>query len=114
MKKIALVMIVILTCGCAEIMPQTPGAAVFDTCKVADGASTVIAVSSGKFHEANPLLKGIVGGGMGWFPFTLVMAGVIGLYNYADNKGMISEPAAVGASAVTCGVAARNIFLMTR
>ena len=91
------------------------GAAAFDICKSADGISTGIAVSSGKFHEANPLLKGLVG--PGWhhlLPFGIGVTALIVVYNWADNAGYVSGMAATGVNTVTCGVAARNVLLMVK
>jgi len=105
--------LLLLLTGCAA-EPRSTGAFIFDGCKVADGVTTMVAVRSGKFVELNPLLKGIVGGGVSWLPFGLVVTAVILAYNWADNSGYINTPTTIFADGVTCGVAARNIFLMTR
>ena len=109
----SLLILLLLISGCS-VMPQSTGAVVFDSCKAADGITTMVAVKSGKFMELNPLFKGIAGGSMSWIPFVGVMTGLILLYNYADNSGYISEPAAVAGNSITCAVAARNIFLMVK
>lgn len=111
--KLLLILLLLSLSGCA-VLPQSPGAAVFDSCKAVDGASTMIAVKSGKFMELNPLFKGIAGGSMSWIPFVGIMTGLILLYNYADNSGYISEPAAVAGNTVTCGVAGRNLWLLAK
>lgn len=116
MRKLLLI-ILLLSSGCAtvdSVMPKSDGAGIFNACKIADGASTMIAVKSGKFMELNPLFKGIVGGGMSWIPFIGITAAIIIAYNYADNEGLINEPSHVAANTVTCAVAARNVFLMTK
>ena len=109
----SLLILLLLISGCS-VMPQSTGAVVFDSCKAADGITTMVAVKSGKFMELNPLFKGIAGGSMSWIPFVGVMTGLILLYNYADNSGYISDTGHVAAGGVTCAVAGRNLFLLLK
>ena len=118
MKKLFLVgSLLLLLVACTTVpavVPRSTGAVVFDACKIGDGLTTAIGVSSGKLVELNPLLRNIVGGGMSWVPFGLVIAGVILLYNWADNADKISAEGHGAANTLTCGVAAHNFYLLVR
>ena len=110
-------LLALLLSACAtvpDVLPKSPGAVAFNVCKIGDGLTTAIGVSSGKLVELNPLLRNIVGGGMSWVPFGLVIAGVILLYNWADNADKISTEGHVAANTLTCGVAAHNFYLLVR
>lgn len=115
MRKLLLLLSFVALTGCAtvpDVVPHSDGAKIFTACKIADGLTTGIAVTSGKFVELNPLLKGIVGGGMSWIPFGIVITAVILLHNWADNNDLIGTKTEVAVNSITCGVAGRNAYLL--
>lgn len=117
MRKLLIAALLLSVSGCAsvpDVLPRSEGAVIFDACKIADGVTTGIAVSSGKFVELNPLLKGIAGGGMSWVPFGLVITAVIFLHNWADNQGMIGTKTELAVNGITCGVSGRNLWLLLK
>lgn len=115
MKNLLIALLLAALAGCAALEPKSEGAEAFTACKTFDAMTTVVAVNSGGFHEANPVLKGIVG--PGWrslIKFSVAVAVILALYNYLDEQGSISPEAHAVAAGVTCTVAARNFWLLTR
>ena len=99
-------LIILLLSGCAQIQPVLESDKTFIACKAVDVVTTAVALNSGLFHEANPLLAPFIGP-HNIFPLIAFSVGVYLLIRY------INEPKlTMAANVVTCGVAGRNAALM--
>lgn len=96
-----------LLAGCATIKEVAASPETFAVCKAADVATTAIALSSGHFVEANPLAKVLLA--HGYFPLIAVSVGM-----YLIIKHYNDERLTMAANAVTCPIAAHNLFLLVR
>ena len=106
MSRVVILLVVLLT-GCATVMDSAKSPDTFATCKAVDVATTVVGVSSGAFPEANPLMAKLLS--HGYMPFILLS---IAMWYVIDR---VNEPAlTIGANAVTCPIAARNVWLLVR
>lgn len=89
--------------GCATMQSTDT----FAVCKTADVVTTGIAMSSGGFVEANPLMRPLVSNGI--LPFAALSFGIYKLIEYINRPEVT-----LGANAVTCPVAAHNALLLIR
>lgn len=105
MKRL-LILLAILLHGCATVEKVSESTDTFAICKSADVLTTAAGLNSGKFVESNPVLKPFIGPHH-IFPliaFSLLMWTALDHFN---------EPKLTqGANAVTCGVAAHNLWIM--
>lgn len=93
--------------GCASMLENAKSPDTFATCKAVDVATTVVGVSSGAFPEANPLMAKLLS--HGYMPFILLSFAMWYAIDRIDNPSLT-----MGANAVTCPIAARNILLLVR
>lgn len=111
MKIIAVVLAALLV-GCATTKQDVVGVATstntFAACKGADVITTAVALNSGNFVEANPILKGLIGP-HNFFPLIAFSVVAWRLLVWAN------EPVITGAANVaTCGVAASNAWKLLK
>ena len=101
MKRLVLLLAVLLS-GCATIESKNT----FIACKSADVVTTAIGLNSGKFVEANPILRPFIGP-HNFLPLVAFSMAMLYLIE------VVNEPKATAVvNVLTCGVAAHNIGLM--
>lgn len=105
MKTVLLIAIFLLT-GCGTLQPIAESPTTFAVCEVADVATTAYALNSGHFHEANPLLKGLIG------PHNFVPLITISIVAYLIIRHFNEPKITMAANAVKCGVAVRNALVI--
>lgn len=93
--------------GCAAIQGVAESPETFAVCKAADVATTAVALSSGHFVEANPLAKVLLA--HGYFPLIAVSVGMYLIIKHYNDSRLT-----MAANAVTCPIAAHNLFLLVR
>lgn len=100
---IRIVMLCLLLSGCATMQDKNT----FAACKAVDVATTVVGVSTGAFPEANPLMAKLLS--HGYAPFILLSIAMWYAIDRIDNHALT-----MGANAITCPIAARNVLLLVR
>lgn len=107
-RLLAAIATAVLLTGCANLRQVAESPDTFAICKAADVITTAVALNSGAFHEANPLLKPFIGP-HNIFPlvaFSFALWWVIQHYN---------EPKlTLAANVITCGVAGHNAVLLLK
>jgi hypothetical protein len=103
-------LLALLISGCASIPEGVKDVATspetFAVCKTADVITTAVALNSGNFVEANPLLKGLIG------PHNIFPLVAISVAMYLIIKHFNEPKLTLAANAITCGVAAHNLILL--
>ena len=95
-----------------EIITAASSPDTFAYCSVADTATTVIAVKSGIGVEANPLFGSSVNAHKFLQLFAVKVAVVLAIYWLYEHYQEKSKYGMVAANVITCGVAARNAWLL--
>jgi hypothetical protein len=113
MKPLLSALILLLALqGCASIPQGVVDVAgstnTFAICKATDVITTKIALNSGLFHEANPLLAPFIGP-HNFVPLILFSVAVWYVLDRINNPKLT-----MAANVVTCGVAARNAVLINQ
>ncbi len=112
MKLLISLLLLFALTACAAVTELKTVASQKETvaaCKALDVVSTIAALDTGAFHETNPIMKALMGGAHGFWPFILVSAAYVGAVWWLDNP-MVN----LVSSAVTCPVAARNVVLIAK
>ncbi len=104
MRKLLILLLLTLN-GCAAMQSRELPLA----CKIADVTTTIVALKTGAFHETNFLMNALMGGAHGFAPFLIVSAAYAGVIWFVNDKRVN-----VASSAITCPVAAHNLFLLVR
>jgi len=116
MKRIVLAgLFAVLVGGCASIQSVTDTApdvakskTTFAVCKTLDVATTMYALNTHRFVEANPILKSFIGPG-NFFP---LIAYSVALYYLVDR---LNHPSVtLAGNAITCGQVAQNVLVLVR
>lgn len=107
MKRLAAVLLAVMLAGCATVRETAESPDTFAACKGLDVATTVVGVSTGALTEGNPLVAKLLS--HGFMPFILLSAAMWYVIDRVDSK-----PLTMGANAVTCPVAARNVWMLLR
>jgi hypothetical protein len=106
MKKLAAAVLVFALAGCAELKAVSESEATFIACKSADVITTAVGLNSGRFVEANPLLKFVIGP-HNIFPLIGFSIAMWALIHYVN-----SPKVNMAVNGITCGVAAHNAFVL--
>ena len=93
--------------GCATVMDGAKSTDVFAACKAADVVTTVVGISSGAFPEANPLMAKVLA--HGYLPFIAISYALWYVVDRINNPSLT-----IGANAITCPIAAHNLWLIMR
>ena len=95
-----------------ELMAAASSPDTFAYCTVADTATTVIAVKSGIGVEANPLFGSSVNAHKFLQLFAIKGAAVLAIYWLVEKYQEKTTYGVTAANAITCGVAARNAWIL--
>ncbi len=108
-KKMRTIIIVvsIFLCGCSTIKTIGESTDTFAVCKFMDISTTAYALRTGLFVEKNPLVAGLLS--HGYLPLIAISIGIW----YALDR-MQNKTATLAANAVTCPIAAHNLFLILK
>lgn len=106
MKRLLIVLLFSLS-GCATVQPIAESSDTFVVCKTVDIVTTAYGIGTGMFIEKNPIVASIIG--ESFFPL-IALSFVIW---YALDK-YNNPKATMVANAITCPVAAHNVFLLLR
>jgi hypothetical protein len=106
MKRLLIVLLISLS-GCSTVQPIAESSDTFAYCKAADVATTAYGLGTGMFIEKNPFVASIIGGGV--FP---LIALSVALWYALDKYN--NPKANMVANAITCPVAASNLFLLLK
>ncbi len=112
MKRLLLISLIVLLAGCATLESVKSVAEDRNTlviCKSADVITTIAALNTGTFHEANFIMDALMHGAGGFAPFILVSAAYVGIVWWLDNPTVN-----MASSAITCPIAARNGILLLK
>ena len=107
MKTIAALLLALSLAGCAGLRESAESTDTFAVCKAADIATTAYALRTGMFVEKNPLVSAVIS--HGYFPLVAVSLVIW----YALDKWQ-NKTATLAANAITCPVAAHNLFLILK
>ncbi len=111
MGRILAILGCMILCGCAgnikeDALGVMSSPSLFAVCKAIDVGTTMVALNTGKFVEANPLLKLVIGP-HNFFPLVGFSVGM-----YLLLKWYNEPKATMAANAVTCGVGLHNAVLL--
>ena len=109
--KLAALILVSLLAGCATVQSVVDSLAgdtsTFAVCKAGDVITTGYALSTGRFIEKNPLIAPLVSQGIG--PLALISVFIYIIAKQYDNRQVTTA-----LNAVTCPVAAHNVWLLVK
>jgi len=107
MKRLIAALLLISVTGCATIQPIAESTDTFAVCKAGDVLTTAYGLGTGMLVEKNPFVASLLG--HGWIPFIAISVAMW----YALDKYK-NPTATIAANAITCPVAAHNLFLLVK
>lgn len=107
-KLLASIIAAVLLTGCAELQTVATSPNTFAICKAADVVTTAVALNSGKFVEANPVLKPFIGP----HHFLPLIAYSFALWWIIDRLN--NPKVTLAANVLTCGAAGHNAVLLLK
>lgn len=109
MKCLLIFLLLVNLTACATVQDTLGDTRTLAACKAADIVTTVTALNTGSFHETNAIMKTLMTGAHGYFPFIAVSAAYVLFFVWLDNP-----KATAAASVITCGVAGHNAWLLAK
>ncbi len=110
MKTFAALLLILTLFGCATVISVAESRNTFVTCRVADTATTMLAVHTVVGTEANPLMAALIA--HGWLPFVGVELAVAGLAWYYWDR--MSPAEQVAANVVGCLPVVNNAAILIK
>jgi len=112
MKTLAIALLAISLTGCATVQQNFGKPDDFAKCAAADVVTTAAGIGSGLIHEINPLTKALAIPALGHVGSVVVPVIGLSIAGYYFLKWLDKPQVTAAAAVITCGSAARNVWLM--